>query len=77
MRFLELRLLIIFKLLKSTNLTHLGLTLHIETKASAVGHQCHGVFLFFQILLFLKGFTEDQRNKLAIVTGIILANGEV
>ncbi|XP_015773094.1 PREDICTED: basic leucine zipper and W2 domain-containing protein 1-like [Acropora digitifera] len=28
-----------------------------------------------KILLFLKGFTEDQRNKLAIVTGIILANG--
>ena len=36
-----------------------------------------GFFLFCQILLFLKGFTEDQRNKLAIVTGIILANGEV
>ena len=31
----------------------------------------------FQILLFLKGFTEDQRNKLAIVTGIILANGKI
>ena len=30
-----------------------------------------------QILLFLKGFTEDQRNKLAIVTGIILANGKI
>ncbi|XP_020630837.1 basic leucine zipper and W2 domain-containing protein 2-like, partial [Orbicella faveolata] len=28
-----------------------------------------------KILLFLKGFTDDQRNKLAIVTGIILANG--
>lgn len=28
-----------------------------------------------KILLFLKGFTEDQRSKLAIVTGIILANG--
>lgn len=28
-----------------------------------------------KILLFLKAFSEDQRNKLAIVTGIILANG--
>lgn len=29
-----------------------------------------------QILLFLKGFSEDQRNKLAIAAGIILANGK-
>ncbi|XP_027044516.1 eIF5-mimic protein 2 [Pocillopora verrucosa] len=28
-----------------------------------------------KILLFLKGFSEDQRNKLAIAAGIILANG--
>ncbi|KAK3712999.1 hypothetical protein QZH41_014107 [Actinostola sp. cb2023] len=28
-----------------------------------------------KILLFLKGFTEAQRNKLAITTGIVLANG--
>ena len=33
-------------------------------------------FFCIQILLFLKGFTEDQRSKLATVTGIILANGE-
>ena len=32
--------------------------------------------LSFQILLFLKGFSEDQRNKLAIAAGIILANGK-
>jgi len=28
-----------------------------------------------KILLFLKGFTEAHRNKLAITTGIVLANG--
>ncbi|XP_064595232.1 eIF5-mimic protein 2-like isoform X2 [Liolophura sinensis] len=28
-----------------------------------------------KILLFLKGFTEEERRKLAIITGIIMANG--
>jgi hypothetical protein len=36
--------------------------------------------LFFspvQLLLFLKGFTESERNKLAMLTGILLANGNI
>lgn len=28
-----------------------------------------------QLLLFLKGFSESERNKLAMLTGILLANG--
>lgn len=32
-------------------------------------------YCFSQILLFLKGFTVAQRNKLAITTAIVLANG--
>lgn len=37
------------------------------------------LFLFFysQLLLFLKGFTESERNKLAMLTGILLANGNI
>ncbi len=31
----------------------------------------------FQLLLFLKGFTESERNKLAMLTGILLANGSI
>uniref|UniRef100_A0A672QS49 Basic leucine zipper and W2 domain-containing protein 1-A-like n=1 Tax=Sinocyclocheilus grahami TaxID=75366 RepID=A0A672QS49_SINGR len=34
-------------------------------------------FFFFQLLLFLKGFTESERNKLAMLTGILLANGNI
>lgn len=30
-----------------------------------------------QLLLFLKGFTESERNKLAMLTGILLANGNI
>ncbi|XP_028991733.1 eIF5-mimic protein 2-A-like isoform X2 [Betta splendens] len=30
-----------------------------------------------KLLLFLKGFTESERNKLAMVTGILLANGNL
>lgn len=30
-----------------------------------------------QLLLFLKGFTESERNKLAMLTGILLANGSI
>uniref|UniRef100_A0A7M4FWL9 Basic leucine zipper and W2 domains 1 n=1 Tax=Crocodylus porosus TaxID=8502 RepID=A0A7M4FWL9_CROPO len=30
---------------------------------------------FAQLLLFLKGFSESERNKLAMLTGILLANG--
>lgn len=30
-----------------------------------------------QLLLFLKGFTESERNKLAMLTGILLANGNL
>ncbi|XP_053273228.1 eIF5-mimic protein 2-A isoform X2 [Pleuronectes platessa] len=30
-----------------------------------------------KLLLFLKGFTESERNKLAMLTGILLANGNV
>lgn len=40
----------------------------------------HTVNLFFpslQLLLFLKGFTESERNKLAMLTGILLANGNI
>lgn len=29
------------------------------------------------MLLFLKGFTESERNKLAMLTGILLANGNI
>uniref|UniRef100_A0AAY4DZG5 W2 domain-containing protein n=1 Tax=Denticeps clupeoides TaxID=299321 RepID=A0AAY4DZG5_9TELE len=29
------------------------------------------------LLLFLKGFTESERNKLAMLTGILLANGNI
>lgn len=31
--------------------------------------------LLLQLLLFLKGFSESERNKLAMLTGILLANG--
>lgn len=37
---------------------------------------CSG-FLRPQLLLFLKGFTESERNKLAMLTGILLANGNL
>uniref|UniRef100_A0A674NVU5 Basic leucine zipper and W2 domains 1a n=2 Tax=Takifugu rubripes TaxID=31033 RepID=A0A674NVU5_TAKRU len=30
-----------------------------------------------KLLLFLKGFTESERNKLAMLTGILLANGNL
>ncbi|XP_026151308.1 basic leucine zipper and W2 domain-containing protein 1-A-like isoform X2 [Mastacembelus armatus] len=30
-----------------------------------------------KLLLFLKGFTESERNKLAMLTGILLANGSL
>lgn len=33
--------------------------------------------LCLQLLLFLKGFTESERNKLAMLTGILLANGNL
>lgn len=32
-------------------------------------------FYPLQLLLFLKGFSESERNKLAMLTGILLANG--
>uniref|UniRef100_A0A3P8UTZ4 Basic leucine zipper and W2 domains 1a n=1 Tax=Cynoglossus semilaevis TaxID=244447 RepID=A0A3P8UTZ4_CYNSE len=32
---------------------------------------------YAQLLLFLKGFTESERNKLAMLTGILLANGDI
>lgn len=35
------------------------------------------ILLFAQLLLFLKGFTESERNKLAMLTGILLANGNI
>ena len=39
------------------------------------------VFVFslgpLQLLLFLKGFTESERNKLAMLTGILLAKGNI
>lgn len=31
----------------------------------------------WQLLLFLKGFTESERNKLAMLTGILLASGSL
>ena len=31
--------------------------------------------LLLQLLLFLKGFSESERNKLAMLTGVLLANG--
>lgn len=34
-------------------------------------------FNSLQLLLFLKGFTESERNKLAMLTGILLANGNL
>lgn len=33
------------------------------------------LFFRLQLLLFLKGFSESERNKLAMLTGILLANG--
>lgn len=38
---------------------------------------CIYVFAPPQLLLFLKGFTESERNKLAMLTGILLANGNL
>lgn len=38
---------------------------------------CVYMFAFLQLLLFLKGFTESERNKLAMLTGILLANGNI
>ena len=35
------------------------------------------MFALWQLLLFLKGFTESERNKLAMLTGILLANGNI
>lgn len=35
------------------------------------------VSIVWQLLLFLKGFTESERNKLAMLTGILLANGSL
>lgn len=35
------------------------------------------MFALWQLLLFLKGFTESERNKLAMLTGILLANGNL
>lgn len=35
------------------------------------------MFLCLQLLLFLKGFTESERTKLAMLTGILLANGDI
>uniref|UniRef100_A0A8C3A4Y4 Basic leucine zipper and W2 domains 1 n=1 Tax=Cyclopterus lumpus TaxID=8103 RepID=A0A8C3A4Y4_CYCLU len=35
------------------------------------------LFAFWQLLLFLKGFTESERNKLAMLAGILLANGNL
>lgn len=35
------------------------------------------LFALGQLLLFLKGFTESERNKLAMLTGILLANGNL
>uniref|UniRef100_A0A8C3A625 Basic leucine zipper and W2 domains 1 n=1 Tax=Cyclopterus lumpus TaxID=8103 RepID=A0A8C3A625_CYCLU len=32
---------------------------------------------YAQLLLFLKGFTESERNKLAMLAGILLANGNL
>lgn len=36
-----------------------------------------GMFWCLQLLLFLKGFTESDRTKLAMLTGILLANGNI
>ncbi len=38
---------------------------------------CVYMFALRQLLLFLKGFTESERNKLAMLTGILLANGNL
>lgn len=38
---------------------------------------CVYAFSLWQLLLFLKGFTESERNKLAMLTGILLANGNL
>lgn len=47
---------------------------------SSVDYSCSFLTLFLislQLLLFLKGFTESERNKLAMLTGILLANGNI
>lgn len=33
------------------------------------------MLFLFQILVFLKGFKEDEQRKLATILGIIFANG--
>lgn len=38
---------------------------------------CVCMFALSQLLLFLKGFTESERNKLAMLTGILLANSNL
>lgn len=44
-------------------------------------NQHKGLYMYmcalWQLLLFLKGFTESERNKLAMLTGILLANGNI
>uniref|UniRef100_A0AAQ4Q5H0 W2 domain-containing protein n=1 Tax=Gasterosteus aculeatus aculeatus TaxID=481459 RepID=A0AAQ4Q5H0_GASAC len=44
-------------------------------------HNCHCFHRFQEeikkLLLFLKGFTESERNKLAMLAGILLANGNL
>ena len=33
------------------------------------------IFILLQILYFMKGFQDDEKQKLAIITGIFLGNG--
>lgn len=55
----------------------------IQTAAAEIGldsaqpRRIRVMFCCLQLLLFLKGFTESDRTKLAMLTGILLANGNI
>lgn len=50
---------------------------YVSNSIKRTGLCLHCMFAPSQLLLFLKGFTESERNKLAMLTGILLANGNI
>ncbi|KAL7991523.1 hypothetical protein Chor_015779 [Crotalus horridus] len=49
--------------------------MHTDVCVFAAQEDLETMQAFAQLLLFLKGFSESERNKLAMLTGILLANG--
>lgn len=45
------------------------------TKPELIVNGPERILFLFQILVFLKGFKEDEQRKLATILGIIFANG--